>query len=60
MPKLKQTTVQDRIYYELIEMRKHLDRLIMDYQATLPKKTAKRRVPKIYNPFKKGGRKKNG
>lgn len=45
MPNLEKTTTQDRIYFELLEMRKRLDRLIIDYQATLPDRAIRKQIP---------------
>ena len=42
---LEKTTTQDRIYHELLQMRKKLDQLIVDYQATLPGRPKRKQIP---------------
>jgi hypothetical protein len=46
MPKLKEISPSDRLYHELLEMRRRLNMMIKDYESSLP--TEENQEPPVY------------
>lgn len=50
MPVLKPITPHQQFYQKVLELRRQLDQLIVEYEASLPKEKYKRKPVKLIDP----------